>query len=88
MEVVKMAKLEKLELAQKMMIEPSSLRGSIPKNKLPFLHNGGIVVSLEPLQLSPALLGDTSKLKIQVVYKAIWLNILEKYVEVEVLDEL
>lgn len=41
-----MAKLEKLELVQKMMIEPSSLRGSIPKNKLPFLHNGGIVVSL------------------------------------------
>lgn len=34
------------------------------------------------------MLGDTSKLKLQVVYKAIWLNIVDKYVEVDVLDEL
>lgn len=81
-----MAKLEKLELSQKMMVEPSSLHGSIPKNKTPFLFKDGIVVSLSPLQVSPALLGDTSKLKFEVVYKAFWLNILDKYVEVEVIE--
>lgn len=82
-----MAKLEKLELSQKMMIEPSSLRGAVPKNKTPFLYKNGIVVSLKPLHISPALLGDTSKLKFEVVYKSLWLNIIDKYVEVEVFDE-
>lgn len=81
-----MAKLEKLELSQKMMIEPSALHGTIPKNKTPFLYKDGVVLSLKPLQISPALLGDTSKLKFEVVYKAIWLNMLDKYIEVELID--
>lgn len=46
MDVIKMAKLEKLEVSQKMMIEPSLLRGNIPKNKTPFIYKNGIVVSL------------------------------------------
>jgi hypothetical protein len=88
MEVVKIPKLEKIQLTQKMMIEPFALRGSIPKNKLPFIHNGGIVVSMDPLKLSPAMLGDTSKMKVEIVYDALWLNLTGKYAEVEVLDEL
>ena len=80
MDVVKLPKLEKLELVQKMIIEPYALRGSVPKNKTPFIYKNGIVVSLEPLKTSPALLGDTSKLKFEVVYKAVFLSLVGKYV--------
>jgi hypothetical protein len=81
-----MPKIKKTELKSKVMLDPADFRKGLPKNKLPELYDKGILLSLTPQKAPLARMNYEGTLKIDIKYNAQILLILNRYIEVRVID--
>lgn len=80
-------KIRKINLWSKTMLDPADFHRGLSKIKLPEINDNGLVLSLESHKVGTAKMTATGSIKINVCYNAQVISLIDKYIEVRVIDD-
>ena len=86
-ETILLPKIKKIDFLEKVILDPADFSKGLPKNKLPEIHEKGLILSLESKKVGKAKMTGDGALKLNILYTAQVLWLLGRYIEVKIIDD-
>lgn len=80
-------KIRKVDLVCKQVLDPADFSKGLPKNKLPEIHEKGLILAQQSKKVGLAKMNTDGALKVNVLYSAQILCLWGKYIEVKIIDD-